>query len=143
MYAALYESAAAHSRLGLNVVMDVGHHDAYTTPKGILFDCSQRLTGLPAILVGVRCPLETILQRRSAGQEGREGEYAKASPDDPVPAPVARWQSAVHDPGIYDLEVDTSKASPAQCAEAIRSFLADGHPTALARLAALAPEKLS
>ena len=26
LYAALYESIAAHSRLGLNVVADVGHH---------------------------------------------------------------------------------------------------------------------
>src|SRR5713101_693827 len=28
-YSALYESIAAHSRLGLNVVVDVGYHDAY------------------------------------------------------------------------------------------------------------------
>src|SRR4051794_31604941 len=28
LYAALYESIAAHSRLGLNVVADVCHHDA-------------------------------------------------------------------------------------------------------------------
>lgn len=32
LYAALYESIAAHSRLGLNVVADVGHHDAYSRP---------------------------------------------------------------------------------------------------------------
>src|ERR687884_862886 len=29
LYRAMYESIAAHSRLGLNVVVDVGHHDAY------------------------------------------------------------------------------------------------------------------
>src|SRR6476620_8447304 len=29
MYRALYESIAAHSRIRLNVVTDVGHHDAY------------------------------------------------------------------------------------------------------------------
>src|SRR4051812_43681235 len=29
LYAALYESIAAFSRLGLNVVVDVGHHDGY------------------------------------------------------------------------------------------------------------------
>ena len=29
-FAALYESIAAHSRLGLNVVVDIGHHDSYT-----------------------------------------------------------------------------------------------------------------
>ena len=33
-YAAMYESIAAHSRLGLNVVVDVGHHDAYAVPPG-------------------------------------------------------------------------------------------------------------
>jgi chloramphenicol 3-O phosphotransferase len=30
LYAALYETMAAHSRLGLNVVVDIGHHDAYS-----------------------------------------------------------------------------------------------------------------
>src|SRR5919108_5045783 len=35
-YAALYESVAAHSRLGLNAVVDVGHHDSYATPRHIL-----------------------------------------------------------------------------------------------------------
>ncbi|WP_257984379.1 hypothetical protein [Neobacillus cucumis] len=29
MYQAMYESIAAHSRLGLNVIVDVGHHDNY------------------------------------------------------------------------------------------------------------------
>src|SRR5580693_8820264 len=36
LYAALYESVAAHSRLGLNVVMDVNHHDSYTVSRRIL-----------------------------------------------------------------------------------------------------------
>src|SRR2546421_5599177 len=35
LYHAMYESIAAHSRLGLNVVVDVGHHDAYAIPRGI------------------------------------------------------------------------------------------------------------
>ncbi|HZP84343.1 MAG TPA: hypothetical protein VFB21_22070, partial [Chthonomonadaceae bacterium] len=43
LYSALYESIAAHSRLGLNVVTDVGHHDAYAIPRGILVDCARRL----------------------------------------------------------------------------------------------------
>ena len=34
LYAAMYESIAAHSRLGLHVVVDVGHHDAYAIPLG-------------------------------------------------------------------------------------------------------------
>jgi chloramphenicol 3-O phosphotransferase len=48
LYRALYESIAAHSREGLNVVVDVGHHDAYAVPRGILPDCARRLSGLPA-----------------------------------------------------------------------------------------------
>src|SRR5919112_1834559 len=64
LYRAMYQSIAAHSRLGLNVVVDVGHHDAYAKPRGILPDCARRLSGLPVLFVGIRCPLETIMVRR-------------------------------------------------------------------------------
>jgi len=135
-YAGMYESIAAHSRLGLNVVVDVGHHDAYAHPRGILADCARRLAGLPVLFVGVRCPIEVIMARRNAEQIGREGEYTVSSATDPIPLPVRRWQRAVHLPGIYDLEVDTSLLSPAECAEAIRLRLTEGPiPSAFARLA--------
>jgi chloramphenicol 3-O phosphotransferase len=59
--------------------------------------------------------------------------------DAPVPAPVLRWQEAVHTPGIYDMEVDTSRLSPEACAALIREHLDSGPgPTAFPRLAALA-----
>ncbi|HJM75358.1 MAG TPA: chloramphenicol phosphotransferase [Dehalococcoidia bacterium] len=119
LYAAMHESIAAHSRIGLNVVVDVGHHDGYSQPRGILVDCARRLADLPALFVGVRCPIEVIMARRNVGQPGREGGYVRGTDDDPVPAPVRRWQEAVHDPGIYDLEVDTAVLSPQQCAEMI------------------------
>ena len=38
LYAAMCESIAAHSRLGMNIVVDVGHHDAYATRRNILAD---------------------------------------------------------------------------------------------------------
>src|SRR5436189_1210904 len=63
LYQAMYEAIAAHSRLGLNVVVDVGHHDAYSVPRGILPDCARRLRGLPVLVVGVRCPIEVIIER--------------------------------------------------------------------------------
>lgn len=136
LYAALTESVAAHSRLGLNVVVDVGIHDAYAAPRGILRDCARRLVGLPALLVGVRCPVEEIMRRRRAGQPGREGEYMAGSAGEPVPEPVLRWQSEVHRPGIYDLELDTARLSPEECAIAIRRRLDDPTPpAALRRLA--------
>ena len=66
LYAAMYEAIAAHSRQGLNVVVDVGHHDSYSVPRGILSDCAGRLSGLPAWFVGVRCPIEVVMERRHA-----------------------------------------------------------------------------
>jgi len=131
LYAALYDSIAAHSRAGLNVVVDVGHYDG-----AILADSARRLAGLPVLFVGVRCPIEVIMARRNAGQPGREGNYATGSDAEPVPAPVLRWQNAVHIPGIYDLEVDTSQQSAEECAAAIGRRLQTGPPgSAFARLA--------
>ncbi len=133
LYAALYESIAAHSRVGLNVVVDVGHHD----PE-ILADCARRLSGLPVLLVGVRCPIDVIMERRDASPAGR---YATSSADVPVPEPVARWQQAVHVPGVYDIEVDTSRLSPERCADEIRRYFADGRPLrAVEKLATRAPD---
>ena len=132
-YSALYESIAAHSRLGLHVVVDVGHHDAYSIPRGILADSARRLQGLPVLFVGVRCPIEIIMERRR-----NTGWAAGSTADSAVPDPVRLWQREVHIPGIYDLEVDTSVLSPVECAEAIRQRLAHGPaPSAFQRLAAM------
>ncbi|MBT5775657.1 MAG: chloramphenicol phosphotransferase [Dehalococcoidia bacterium] len=128
MYAGLYESIAAQSRLGLNVVVDVGHHVEET-----LVDCARRLDGLPALFVGVLCPIDVIMERRNAGQAGREGRYAVGTSEDPIPAPVQRWQDVVHVPGIYDLEVDTSVMSAEECAGAIRRRLVEGPPASAFR----------
>lgn len=134
MFAALYESIAAHSRLGLNVVADVGHHADH--PRGILSNCARRLEGVPALFCGVRCPVEVIMARRNAVQPGREGTYVVGTKKDPVPAPVSLWQEKVHNPGIYDAEVDTSLLTPEQCADAIAARLASPEPlTAFATLA--------
>src|SRR5574340_1847130 len=63
LYRAMYESIAQHSRLGLNVVVDVGHHDAYSVPRGILPNCAKQLEALTVLFVGIRCPIEAIMQR--------------------------------------------------------------------------------
>jgi chloramphenicol 3-O phosphotransferase len=136
LYRAMYASIAQHSRLGLNVVVDVGHHDAYAVPRGILPICARFLEGLPALVVGVRCPLEVVMQRRRA-------TWPVGTPDDgSVPLPVRLWQQAVHMPGIYDLEVDTSVLSPQECADVIRQHLEVGPPpSAILRLAAISTEE--
>lgn len=133
LFAALYESVAAHSRLGLNVVMDVGHHDAYSRPLRILPDCARRVAGLPVMFVGVRCPVDVVWERREATWGQVRGEV-----DAGVMSSVHFGVEAVHALGGYDLEVDTSVLDPAECAEVIRKRLVDGPPgSRFAELAAL------
>jgi chloramphenicol 3-O phosphotransferase len=138
LYLGLYEAIAAHSRLGVNVVADVGHHDGYSTSLGILPNCAARLRGLPAWLVGVRCPIEVVMERRAA-------TWGKSyAADGSIPDPVLRFQRLVHVPGMYDLEVDTSQLSPAECADAIGTHLQTGPaPTVLEALASTARQASS
>jgi len=136
LYHAMYEAIAQHSRLGLNVVVDVGHHDAYSVPRGILPSCAQQLKGLPVLFVGVRCPLEVIMERRRATWHVDNADGGS------VPKAVSLWQQAVQVPGIYDLEVDTSVLSAEECAEVIRQRLENGPPpSAFQRLAAMATDE--
>ncbi|SEQ24611.1 chloramphenicol 3-O phosphotransferase [Devosia sp. YR412] len=130
LYRALYASIAAHAFEGFDVVVDVGHHDAYSQPLHILPQCALLLAGLDVLLVGVHCPIETIMARRNA--DPQDGFYAHGPG---IPAPVQRWQDAVHMPGIYDLTVDTGSMSPDDCVAAIAAALLRP-ATALARLAA-------
>jgi len=103
MYAALYDSIAAHARAGLNVVADVGHYD-----RDVLADCASRLSGLAVVFVGVTCPIDELMRRREATwQQGEE-----------VRPYVERWQRAIVT-GVYDLEIDTSKLSPEHSAQLI------------------------
>jgi len=137
LYRAMYAAIAAHSRAGLNVVVDVGHHDAYSVPRGILPASALQLAGLPVLFVGVRCPLDVVMERRYA-------TWGAGTPrdvdDGPVPRAVRLWQQAVHVPGIYDLEVDTSILSSDECADVIRRHLDAGPPpTAFRHLATIGP----
>jgi chloramphenicol 3-O phosphotransferase len=122
LYRAMYESIAVYSRLGLNVVVDVGHHDAYSVPLGILPNCARILKDLPVLFVGVRCPIEIVMERRI------ETWHVGYLEDGSVPKPVSLWQKSVHVPGIYDLEVDTSVLSSEKCADLIRQRLEAGPP---------------
>jgi chloramphenicol 3-O phosphotransferase len=131
LYHAMFEAIAAHSRIGINVVVDVAHHDSYSVPRGILFRCARQLLGLPVLFVGVHCPLEVIMERRRA-------TWGADAADGTVPAAVRLWQETVHVPGIYDLEVDTAALSPEACTELIRHRIDNGPPpAAFQRLAAM------
>jgi chloramphenicol 3-O phosphotransferase len=119
--AAMYESIAAHAGLGLDVVVDVGHHEAYSKPLHILRDGARRLAGLQVLWVGVRCPIDVIWQRREESW-GQRRDCA----DEELLAAAERWQYEVHAHSSYDLEVDTSVLTPAQCTEIIAKRLRTG-----------------
>jgi chloramphenicol 3-O phosphotransferase len=126
LYAALFDSVAAHARAGVHVVLDAGLHDEYAEPLDIVPDAARRLRGLPVLLVGVRCPIEVIWDRRRATW----GQAVEAADDELILA-VERWQRAVHAGVTYDLEVDTSRSSPEHCAESITRRLSGPPGTAL------------
>jgi chloramphenicol 3-O phosphotransferase len=131
LFDALYSAVAAWSRAGLRVVVDVGHHDDYSKPLDILTRTASALQGLPAYFVGVRCPVEVIMSRRDAYHQGG---YVRSEPDGSIPDVVFRWERAVHDPGVYDVEVDTSKVLPESSAAAILRRVDEGPPVAFAAL---------
>ena len=134
LFEALYSAVASWSRAGINVVVDVGHHDDYAKPLGILTRTAVVLRDLPAYFVGVRCPVDVIVARRDAGPGGG-GRYVTSEPDGSVPDVILRWDRAVHDPCTYDLEVDTSTSSPQACAAAILRRIGEGPPVAFAAMA--------
>jgi len=135
LYQAMYESVAAHSRHGVNVVVDTTHHDSYSRPLLLLPRCSRLLDGLPVLIAGVRCPLPLIMERRQATW----GWSYNA--DGSIPDPILRWQEAAHSPGIYDLEIDSSTTAPEVAAALIEQRLAAGrYGDAARRLSAIAPD---
>ena len=114
---------AAHARRGRDVAVDAGLHESYSRPLHVRAVCARRLDGLPVLLVGVRCPIDVIWQRRrdSWGQD-------RGAADAPLRAAVQRWQDDVHASMPYDLEVDTSTSTPDECARRIAARLAEGPP---------------
>ena len=118
-YGTLFDTLRMFSYRDLDVVSDVGLHDDYSRPLGIMEMYRTALAGSPVLLVGVRCPIDVIMARRNADTQG--GHYEAG---DTVPPPVQRWQDTVHAGKRYDLEVDTSVLTPEQCAAAIEAALA-------------------
>ena len=133
LFLSLYAAIAAHARNGFDVVADVGHHDSYSQPLGILPRCAALMDSLPVLFVGVQCSLDEIMRRRNA--DPQDGFYASGPG---VPEPVRRWQKEVHRPGLYDLTVDTSLMTAEQCVTAIAQSLSNPpRPSAFERLKAL------
>lgn len=129
LYQALYESISAHSRLGINIVADVGHHDSYSASMNILASCTKILKDYPVLFVGVKCPIDEIMKRRE------NTGYTSYAEDGTIPNPILLWQYVVHSHGIYDMEVDTSEMATGEILELINKNISENNFMAFRRLA--------
>jgi chloramphenicol 3-O phosphotransferase len=115
----MHQAIAALSDAGLNVVAD----HVLVEPAWVQ-ECAALFAERPAYLVGVRCPLEVLIEREKARNDRTLGQ-AEAQ------------YLLVHVHGLYDLEVDTSVLNSEECAWYIKQQLENGlKPGAWPRLAA-------
>jgi chloramphenicol 3-O phosphotransferase len=84
-------------------------------------ECVELFADLPAWMVSIYCPLE-VLEERERSRKNRTLGQARAQ------FPI------VHAYTLYDLEVDTSQLSAAECAAVIREGILHTPPSALQRL---------
>jgi len=112
----MHRTAEVLSRTGMNVIVD------HVLVENIWWqDCVERFTGLPAYLIGVRCPLEVLEEREKARKNRTLGQ--------------ARLQfDIVHGKGVYDLEVDTSTLSAEECARTIKERINSADPPTALKL---------
>jgi chloramphenicol 3-O phosphotransferase len=124
----LHHTVVALARMGHNVVVD---HTLFE--PGYVQEILTLWQPFPVWLVGVHCPLDTV-RRRAAIRADRGW---------PTYLPMTTWmfdEVHKHTRGIYDLEVDTSRWTPTECAVQIQHMLAErGTPAAFRQLAALLP----
>jgi chloramphenicol 3-O phosphotransferase len=110
LFSGMHHAIAELSRAGNNIMADhVLVEPAWVT------ECAALFAGLPAYLVGLRCPLEVLVDREASRHNRTLGQAAAQCP-------------LVHAHGIYDFEMDTSLLGPQECAEQVVSFLASGVP---------------
>lgn len=107
---AMYAGIAAIAAAGVNLVVDEVIHE-----RQVLGAAVDALAGTDVLFVGLRLPLAVAEQReRDRGDRGAGG--------------ARLFYDRVHAHGIYDFEVDTSSASPEECALAIKDVLRHGQP---------------
>lgn len=103
--AGMHRTVAALAQAGLDVIVDhVLLEDAW------LEECRRLWAGFDVLVVGVRCPLDVVLERERTRRDRTIGQ--------------AEAQFAVvHRGRTYDLEVDTSTSTPDQAARQIAEAL--------------------
>ena len=97
----MHHAIAALSKSGINVIAD----HVLVEPTWAK-ECVELFANLPAYLIGVQCPLD-VLEQRERGRKNRTFGQARLQ------------YTVIHKFVVYDLEVDTSRSTPEECAQAI------------------------
>lgn len=118
LFAAYFSALAGFAHQGFDVVADLGLHRDYASPLDPMTIMHAELAGLDLLLVGIECSIETIMARRNV--DPQDGFYASGPG---IPAPVQRWQEAIHAGKSYDLRLDMGVLEPSQAAERLRLAL--------------------
>jgi chloramphenicol 3-O phosphotransferase len=127
-YGHLFISGLHHTVVTLAAL---GHHlivDHAFDHRRWVEECVRLWQDIPVYLIGVYCPLDVLLQRA----EARKAERPEAYPQ------IVTWEfdeTHRYTRGIYDLEVDTSRLSPMECARQILRHVEGTSPRAFAQLA--------
>ncbi len=112
----MHHAIAELSRRGCHVVAD----HVLVEPAWVE-ECARLFHDLPAWLVGVHCPLAVLEERERARRDRTLGQAAAQFP-------------RVHAHGVYDVEVDTSRQPPEECARQIIERMQAGEPPRAFRL---------
>ena len=107
---------AAMVRAGNNIIID----DILLEPE-FLRDYVDVFSGLEVVFVGVRCPLKVI----NAREQARPGRF---------PGTAYGHFHACHAHSCYDIEVDTSLATPLECAQQVLNFMAQHRGQAFSQI---------
>ena len=117
LFSSMHKTIALLSRQGMNVVAD----HVLVEPEW-LRECAELFAPLPAYLIGIKCPLPILVVRERLRKDRTLGQ-AEAQ------------FSLMHTHGVYDVEVDTSILSVAQCVQAIQDRLeSQAPPTAFKQI---------
>lgn len=111
----MQQAIAAAARTGLNVIAD-----HVLVEKDWVDECARLFADLRAYLIGVQCPLGVVEERESRRRDRTLGQARIQFP-------------LIHRYAVYDLEVDTFRLSPEECAERIIARL-ETPPAAFRRL---------
>ena len=106
----MHQAIAALSQAGNNVIADY-----VLIERQWVQECADLFADLPALFLGVHCPLEVLEQRERERGDRTLGQ-------------ARTYFRKVHAHWIYDLDVDTSRSSPVECALQINQRLQDGPP---------------